>query len=119
MRATRGARERPLQITVSEFGSTHTLELVGELELATVPVLRERLDVALDRGAEVIVIDMSGLEFLDSSGIALLIESHHRLNEQDGARLRLIPSEAPAVARVLRVTDLDRRLRFVDRPPSS
>ena len=117
MHAARETSQGPLKIKVSQFGSTQTLELAGELDLATVPVLQENLEAAQKDGAEVVVVDMSGLEFIDSTGIALLIESDRRFSE-DGGRFLLIRSEAPAVARVLALTELDRRLHFVDRPPA-
>ena len=113
-------RDGPLEIRARRTGTSHTLELAGELELATAPTLNAQLDAALADGADLVLVDLSGLEFIDSTGIALLVEAHNRLNENgEGTdRFLLVRSDAPAVARVMRMTELDRRLRFVDGPPS-
>ena len=50
------------------------LTLGGELDLATVPVLQERLDHAR-RGKAAVVIDLSRLRFIDSSGLDLLVRA--------------------------------------------
>ena len=58
-----------------------------------------------------LVLDMSELEFIDSTGIALLVATHRRLNgEGDGAGFRLVGSERTAVRRVMALTGLDAEL---------
>lgn len=103
----------PLAIASSRFGTTHTLEIRGELELSTAPTFSAQLEAALGDGADVIVLDLSGLEFIDSMGIALLVEAHQRLNGEAADRLLLIESMAPAVRRVMAVTGLQERLSFI------
>ena len=92
-------------------GETRTLRLHGELDLATAPGLEKALDEAFDGGSAALVLDLSALTFIDSTGIALLIGAIAR--EADGSTVRFIPSQAPAVTRVLRLTGVEERMRTV------
>lgn len=78
----------------------------GELDLATADVVREALREALADAREEVVVDLTELTFIDSTGIGILIAA---VTEDNGA-LRFIPSEAPAVSRVLRLTGVEARL---------
>ena len=88
------------------------IAIAGELDLANAKTLSAELErVCADGGVDVIF-DLSGLEFIDSTGLALLVEAHHRFN--DGSeRLRFVPSDAAGVKRVLEVTGLDATLPFI------
>jgi anti-anti-sigma factor len=87
--------------------------LEGELDLAEVEGVEKELAKAERSAAERIVIDLSGLTFIDSSGIAFLVAAAQR-SSQDSDRLRLKRSKAPAVERTLMVTGLADRLPFLD-----
>jgi anti-anti-sigma factor len=56
--------------------------LTGELDLATAPELTGVLGPLIARGPRELTLDFSGLSFIDSSGIAALVDSQQRLNEQ-------------------------------------
>lgn len=56
----------------------------GELDQATVPELRERLSSLLDEGARWLLLDMRELEFIDSSGLGVLIAAARRAGEAGG-----------------------------------
>lgn len=93
----------------------HRIELAGELDLANASVLEAELERALRDGTGAVVVDMSALTFIDSTGIALLVAA---LGHDDAAgRLGFVPSPAPAVTRVLALTGVDVRLpRPVESP---
>jgi len=93
--------------TVSE-GEDRVIRLDGELDLANAGALEEVLDEAFANDASRIVVDMSALTFIDSTGIALLVTALGR--DSDAGRLRFVLSEAPAVARVLKLTGVEERL---------
>jgi anti-sigma B factor antagonist len=93
-------------------GETRTLRLRGELDLATAPSLEGALSEAFDDGATALVLDLSALTFIDSTGIALLIGAIGR--EAAGTTVRFVPSQAPAVTRVLRLTGVEERMRTVE-----
>jgi anti-anti-sigma factor len=70
-------KDGTLSIRIIEEDSVRTLALAGELDLANTATLAAQLDEAT---AGVLILDMSELEFIDSTGIALLVATHHRLN---------------------------------------
>jgi anti-sigma B factor antagonist len=92
------------------------LTLAGELDLATAPVLQERLDAALRRGA-VVVIDLSRLRFVDSSGLGMLVQAERQLRESGG---QLVLVRGPrAVHRPFELTCLDSHFEFCDSPSAA
>jgi anti-sigma B factor antagonist len=106
-------RDGQLAVRVGRDDSVWTLALSGELDLANTETLAGELEKAEEGGAGVIVLDMTELEFIDSTGIALLVAAHRRLNG-DGDCFRLVGSEGRAVRRVMALTGLDTSLPFVD-----
>jgi anti-sigma B factor antagonist len=98
-----------LLLRTERDGGTRTLALAGELDLANSATVEAELDAALaDDGAE-IVVDMRELEFIDSTGIALLVATLGR-DDAEHPRVRFVPSTSAAVTRVLDLTGLGERL---------
>ncbi len=89
------------------------LALHGELDLSNAPTAEVQLEAAL-RTSKDVLIDLSRLEFLDSTGIALLVAA---LQRRDAARLSFLPSEAIAVRRLLSLTGLDAKLPLAEAEP--
>ena len=58
---------------VSSEGAVATLKITGQLDVSTESQMRAALDQATDRGATKLALDVSELEFMDSSGLAVLI----------------------------------------------
>lgn len=58
--------------------TTTVLELVGDLDVDTRGAFEEALDEALDAGATWIAIDLAGLEFLDATGVGVLVGARNR-----------------------------------------
>jgi anti-sigma B factor antagonist len=112
--STAEIKDGPLVLTTTETGSTRTVATTGELDLSNVGTLAGLLDELESDGAEAILIDLEALEFIDSAGLALLVQSHKRLNCDGQARLRLVPARALGVRRVLALTGLDEQLPFVE-----
>jgi anti-sigma B factor antagonist len=107
-------RDGLLTVVVARNGSAHTIALSGELDMANVDTFAARLEASEAEGADSIVIDLSALKFVDSTGIATLVAADHRLNQDGRRRLTMIPSRALAVTRVMETTGLDATLPFVD-----
>jgi anti-sigma B factor antagonist len=99
-------RDGLLALVQLDEGNQVRLALHGELDLSNVPTLDAALNEALATGKK-ILIDMDRLEFLDSTGIALLIAS---LGRTDAERLSFLPSRSTAVRRVLSLTGLEQRM---------
>jgi anti-sigma B factor antagonist len=101
-----------LVVRTVKDGEAHTISLCGELDLANAGTAETALQASLAEGASRVVIDMRELEFIDSTGIALLVAA---LANNDGEeKVRFIPSPAPAVTRVLELTGLAERLPLAE-----
>ena len=79
--------------------------LEGDLDIATVPELRERLFGLLGPGVRLLIIDLSGVSFCDVAGLAVLIGTQRRATAR-GIIVRLA-APRPQVAKLLRITGLD------------
>ena len=95
-----------LQIDIQHDGDTAVFSLVGSLDIATSPSVRASLIEAAGQGAHDLIVDLTGLEFLDSTGLGALIGAQRRAQEQQG-RVRLVVTEGP-IARLLNITGLGR-----------
>jgi anti-anti-sigma factor len=101
-----------LVVRTARDGDAHLVALCGELDLANAGTAKAALDASLGDDGSRVVIDMSELEFIDSTGIALLVAALGRNGGED--RVRFVPSTAPAVTRVLELTGLSERLPLAD-----
>jgi anti-sigma B factor antagonist len=101
-----------LQIVVSERGPTTTVALHGEWDLATQVAARQAIGRALARRPETLVLDLSRLSFIDSSGIHAVI-SLVRRTERLNLRLRIVPGPR-SVQRILEICHLTERMPFVN-----
>jgi len=88
------------------------LALRGELDLSTVAKVEDELKRVEGDGPEVIVLDLSRLSFLDSTGLRCLVTADQRARE-NGRRVVLVRGPDP-VQRVFTITRLEERLEMVD-----
>lgn len=89
------ALEGPLTIAIGDDGE---LVIAGEIDAHTAPGLAE----AITRSGPDVTIDMSGIEFVDSSGLRVLIDAH-QVAESDGGSLTL-SNPSPTVTRLLEIS---------------
>ena len=92
------------------------LACVGELDLATLPVFEDALCRA-EVDARAIILDLSGLDFIDSRGLAMILALDRRLRAS-GGRLTIVRGP-DAVNRIFEITGALDRLEFVDSPATS
>jgi anti-sigma B factor antagonist len=95
-------------------GTASVLTVAGELDLRTSPELEERLARAFDAGADLVILDLRGVEFMDSTGLRVLLTAHQRAHES-GRRFALVRG-ADQVERVLTLTGVREMLTIVDAP---
>lgn len=88
----------------NDSDGTLVFKLRGSLDLATAPTVRAALTEETDKGSHNLVVDLTQLEFLDSTGLGVLIGAHRRAAER-GRSLRLIISDGP-ISRLLNITGL-------------
>jgi anti-sigma B factor antagonist len=84
------------------------IDLQGEVDYESAPALTERLDELAANQAMIVIVDLTQVTFLDSSGIRSLVHGARAI-EDAGGRL-FVEGASGAVARVLELTDLLRRL---------
>jgi anti-sigma B factor antagonist len=85
-------------------GPMQIFELTGSLDIATAPTVRAALLEASERGDHRLIVDLSKLEFLDSTGLGALIGGQRRAKEF-GGDVRLVATEGQ-ILRLLRITGL-------------
>jgi len=95
-------------------GDTARLTLSGELDIATVPRVEEGVTAALAQGARSMVVDMSRLAFVDSSGLRMFITLNDRA-AAEGWSLGLIRPPEPAFS-VFQITGAEENLPFIEDP---
>lgn len=95
-------------------GAAAILVVSGELDLRTSPELERRLGQAFDAGVELVILDLRQIEFMDSTGLRVLLSSHQRAQES-GRRFALVRG-ADQVERVLTLTGVRDLLTVVDAP---
>jgi anti-anti-sigma factor len=103
-------RAQGLEVTVRRTRTGPVVAAVGALDLATAAGLR-RATVPLVGGRSELVLDLSALTFIDSTGVHLLIELR-RDAEARGGRLRLV--SGTRLLRVLAVAGLVDQFDYVD-----
>jgi anti-sigma B factor antagonist len=97
--------ERPFSTTVCHDGGGAVVGVEGDLDLASVPRLSEALDEALGRvGVRRVSVDLSGVDFIDSSGLTSLIKARRRAGDAGVDFVLRSPSER--VRRTLELTRL-------------
>jgi anti-sigma B factor antagonist len=101
-----------LKISCERDGDVRAICLSGELDLATADRVQRELERAEASDARSILLDLSGLTFMDSTGVRLLLSAHAR-SRADSGRLTMLRG-SPAVQRVLQLTGVADRLPFVD-----
>jgi anti-sigma B factor antagonist len=84
----------------------HVVAVIGELDLSNASGLVRQVETAVRSGRNCIVIDLSGVTHMDSTGLAALIEAHHLTQARLG-RLALV-SGSESVRRTIEVRGLDR-----------
>jgi anti-sigma B factor antagonist len=82
----------------------------GVLDLATTADVRSSLQQALDDGARTVVLDLTGVRFIDSTALGMIAWLHQQLQER-GGRVYVAAIE-PIVLKVLELTSMDRLVRI-------
>jgi anti-sigma B factor antagonist len=110
-------RASPFEIRSELEGEQARLTLSGELDIATVPRVEEAVASVLARGARRVLVDLSRLAFVDSSGLRMFITLNER-TATEGWTLGLIRPSQPSLS-VFEITGAERNLPFVEDPGST
>jgi anti-anti-sigma factor len=108
----------PFQASSSELeGGIRLLEIHGELDLSTATQLEEPLDEAVRSEDAAVVIDLADCQFIDSTGIALIVRAWQRVDAAAGNGGKgglVLCGQNEQVRRVFEVTGLEHSLRVFE-----
>ncbi|HSD80565.1 MAG TPA: STAS domain-containing protein, partial [Solirubrobacteraceae bacterium] len=90
---------------------THLIAVSGEIHVSTAPEFSHLLNAAIGEGKDQVVLDLSGVEFIDSTGLSVLLNGLRRVTRA-GGRMALVCAN-PTVLRLFVITRLDSTFRIV------
>lgn len=93
-----------LSLNHRKEGTKTVLEVAGEVDVYTAPKLREKLVELVGEGHHHLVIDMTGVEFLDSTGLGVLVGGLKRVRGNDGSLVLVCTAER--ILKIFRITGL-------------
>ncbi len=99
-------------------GGIDVITVQGELDMNTAPQLEQRLEEALADSEASIMLDLSQCEFIDSTGIALIVRSWQRLDRDgggDGKGRLVLCSHNHQVRRLLKITGVESSISMHER----
>jgi anti-sigma B factor antagonist len=86
-------------------GGMQVVNVSGEIHVSTAPSFREQLTEVIENGGTALVLDLSGVEFIDSTGLSVLLNGLRLVSQRHG-RLALVCTN-PTVMRIFQITSLD------------
>ena len=90
------------------------LELAGELDLSSSPIFERALEDQVLAGAPLVVLDLDGLKFVDSTGLRVILLAHESARGR-GQDFAITPG-SPQVQRLLNITSVAEHMRVIDSP---
>ena len=84
---------------------THVIEVSGQIDLYAAPEFKQHTRDVIDGGAKRVIVDLSGVEFMDSTGLGVLVGALKRLRSAQGT-LALVVTDYD-IERMLELTGLD------------
>jgi anti-sigma B factor antagonist len=113
------AAEQLLRVESRRAGSALVVTVAGEVDMFTAPRVEAAVGRALaDPAVDVIVIDLTDVEFLDHAGLSALVDAHRAAERQDEP-LRIVVDHNRPVVRPLEITGLERVLALYDDVPEA
>jgi anti-anti-sigma factor len=106
--------ESNLEVQVRDGDEAVIIGVRGELDLASSPALEEELENGAASRAQVVIVDLRQLEFMDSTGLSVLVRAHQRATEH-GQSFAVVRGPQQ-VQRLLSLTGVADRLTLVDAP---
>ncbi len=101
-------------VEVRDGDSAVVIGVQGELDLASSPALEQELETGPPSQAEVVIVDLRQVEFMDSTGLSVLVRAHQRATEK--GQQFVVVRGPQQVQRLLSLTGVADRLTLVDSP---
>jgi anti-sigma B factor antagonist len=105
---------RSFGVETDELGDAVRVALTGDLDLSTAKQAEEAIIEAEQKRPPVLLLDLRGLTFMDSTGLRVVVSADKRA-KRDGRRTVVVQGPA-AVRRVFEITRLNERLDMIDSP---
>lgn len=101
---------RPIPVEFDVFAEsldarTHLIKVRGEIHITTAPQLSQRLDEAIAGGMTAVVLDLTEVELIDSTGLSALLNGLRRIIRRQGAMA--LACANPTVLRLFQITRLE------------
>jgi anti-anti-sigma factor len=103
-----------LQIDVRNGPDRVVLRLHGELDLASAPLLQGEIAGTEASDATLIVLDLDDLEFIDSTGLRIILAAHERFQER--GQMLALTRGSQQVQRLMSITRVGEHLRIIESP---
>jgi anti-sigma B factor antagonist len=97
------------RVDSEEIDNIHAFRVVGELDQATASQLSRPLMQAIDEDSRAVLVDLTECEFIDSTGLAILVDAHERLTRADGRSFAICCANSQ-VRRLLEITGIDQAM---------
>jgi anti-sigma B factor antagonist len=95
----------PFDVKVSHRPGTPVLEVWGEIDVASAPQFHASISELIESVPEIVVVDLSGVSFIDSTGLGVLVSAETQVRDA-GKSLRLVVTQ-PQIMKLLELTGLD------------
>lgn len=101
-----------LQIDVRNEPDRVVLRLHGELDLASAPLLQGEIESAQTADAPLVVLDLDDLEFIDSTGLRIILAAHEHAQER--GQMLALTRGSQQVQRLMNITRVGEHLRIIE-----
>jgi anti-sigma B factor antagonist len=102
------------RVEVASKGDAAVISVSGELDLASSPALEQELERVANAKTPLVIVDLRELEFMDSTGLSVLVKAQQRAAQND-QRFGLV-NGSPQVQRLLSLTGVADRLVLAEAP---
>lgn len=104
--------DEDFRIAVRDDAGTPTVVVEGEVDVATAPALRDELYRLIEQSSREVVVDLSGMDFIDSTGLGVFVGALKRAREGGGGiQLRGLK---PSARKVFEITGLSSAFTIAD-----
>ena len=97
---------------VKEVDGIPVIELIGEVDLSTSPVFKQRIYEIIESGKRDVIVDLNGLDFMDSTGLGVLVAALKK-TRMEGGSIRLICTKNN-IMKIFTITGLDKVFSIYD-----
>lgn len=97
-----------LAIDITPNPERYVIAITGEIDISNADRLRDAIDMALEQPTELVSLDFSGVSYIDSTGIGVLVGAAHHADEH-GKRFEVVNAQ-PNVQRVAQLLGVDHEI---------